>query len=217
MRKLILKMHVSLDGFGTPSGEVDWIFPAFDEDLQTWEVDGLWQAGVHIMGAAAYGYTAAHWPTSIEPFAPPMNEIPKVVFSSTMERADWGPASIASGDLVQEVERLKRERGRAVLAHGGARFVQALSRHRLVDEYRLVVHPIALGAGLPLFSDSIDLELLSARTFATGAVALTYEPTRVQSAPRAGRARSPGRRPRRVRRPARLPPRGRAARPARRR
>jgi dihydrofolate reductase len=184
MRKLILKMHVSLDGFvGTPSGEVDWIFQALDEDAQAWEVDGLWQAGVHIMGAATYRDMAAYWPTSTEPFAAPMNEIPKVVFSSTLERADWGPARIASGDLVEEVDRLKQEPGKAVLAHGGARFVQALSRHRLVDEYRLVVHPIALGTGLPLFSDPIDLALLGARTFATGAVALTYEPTRVRSAP----------------------------------
>jgi dihydrofolate reductase len=168
-------MHVSLDGFvGTTTGDLDWIFPDFDAELQAAEVEGLWEAGVHIMGAATYGDMAAYWPTSTEPFAAPMNEIPKVVFSKTLQRADWPESRIASGDLADEISRLKQEPGKDIVAHGGARFVQALSAHGLIDEYRLIVHPIALGSGLPLFSDQVKLDLQSARTFATGAVALTY-------------------------------------------
>jgi dihydrofolate reductase len=155
---------------------VSWIFPDFDEDLRAWELDGLWQAGVHVMGAATYRDMAAHWPNSTEPFAAPMNEIPKVVFSKTLEHAGWTESRVESGDLAEEISRLKQEPGKDILAHGGARFAQALSRYGLIDEYRLIVHPIALGTGLPLFSDAIELDLQSARTFGTGAVALTYAP-----------------------------------------
>ncbi len=77
MRKLVLKMHVSVDGFvGGPNGEVDWVFKSMDEGAMAWTVDALWQAGVHIMGSRTYYDMAAYWPTSTEPFAPPMNEIP---------------------------------------------------------------------------------------------------------------------------------------------
>jgi dihydrofolate reductase len=179
MRNVVLKMHVSLDGFvGTDSGDVSWVFQHLDEDTRAWEVDGLWQAGVHIMGAVTYDDMAAHWPTSTEPYAPPMNEIPKVVFSKTLEHADWTDSRIARGELRDEISRLKQEPGKDILAHGGARFAQALSRDGLIDEYRLVIHPVALGSGLPLFSDPIDLELHGTKAFAKGAVALTYRRVR---------------------------------------
>jgi len=82
MRKLILKMSISIDGFvGGPNGEIDWIFGSMDEGVTAWLVDTLWLAGVHIMGSRTYQDMAAYWPSSTEPFAAPMNEIPKVVFS----------------------------------------------------------------------------------------------------------------------------------------
>jgi dihydrofolate reductase len=175
MRKLVLKMHVSLDGFvGAEDGDVEWVFRHFDEELGEWEVDHLWQAGVHVMGKELYGDMAAHWPKSEEPTAPPMNEIPKVVFSRSLERAEWADTRIERGALADGIEALKREPGKEILAHGGARFAQSLSRERLIDEYRLVVHPIALGAGLRPFSDRTELELREARRFPAGAVLLTY-------------------------------------------
>ncbi|MGH9961726.1 MAG: dihydrofolate reductase family protein, partial [Pyrinomonadaceae bacterium] len=176
MRNVVLKMHVSLDGYGrAASGDVmDWIFRTYDDELSAWEVDLLWQAGTHIMGRHLYEEMAVYWPTSTEVFAPPMNEIPKVVFSKTMRRADWTQSRIANGDVEEEVTRLKQESGKAILAHGGAKFAQSLSGHGLVDEYRLIVHPVALGGGLPLFNDPRDLKLLSTRSFPAGAVALIY-------------------------------------------
>ena len=84
MRKLILKMSVSLDGFvGGPNGEIDWVFKSYDAGATDWEVEALWNAGIHIMGSRTFQDMAAYWPTSTEPFAPPMNEIPKAVFSRT--------------------------------------------------------------------------------------------------------------------------------------
>ncbi|MFT3754102.1 MAG: dihydrofolate reductase family protein [Paludibacter sp.] len=82
MRKLILKMSVSADGFvGGPNGEIDWIFRSMGEDVGAWTLDTLWQAGVHIMGSRTFHDMASYWPNSSEPFAAPMNEIPKVVFT----------------------------------------------------------------------------------------------------------------------------------------
>jgi dihydrofolate reductase len=175
MRKVVLKMHVSLDGFvARPDGNLDWFRDAFDDELTAWEVEGLWQAGVHIMGRATYHDMAAYWPSSTEPFAPPMNELPKVVFSKTLKEADWDGSRVVDGDLAEEISRLKAEGGKDILAHGGASFAQSLSRLRLIDEYVLVVHPVALGEGLPLFPDEIELRLLNAKTFDSGVLALTY-------------------------------------------
>jgi dihydrofolate reductase len=91
MRKVVLRMHVSLDGYvRAASGDVmDRVFRTYHDELKTWEVDMLWLAGTHVMGRRLYEEMAAYWPTSTEAFAPPMNEIPKVVFSKTMRRADW--------------------------------------------------------------------------------------------------------------------------------
>ncbi len=178
MRKLVLKMQVSLDGLiGGPNGEVDWIFPSLDEGATGWLLDTLWQAEVHLMGSQTYRAMAAHWPDSTEAFAAPMNEMPKFVFSSSMTEAPWGDTHIIDGDLASEIERLKRLPGRDLLAHGGARFARSLVRLGLVDEYRLMVHPVVLGRGLSLFGDlpaRMDLQLMGTRTFASGASAQVY-------------------------------------------
>ncbi|HZV66115.1 MAG TPA: dihydrofolate reductase family protein, partial [Telluria sp.] len=116
---------------------------------------------------------------SNEPFAAPMNEIPKFVFSRTLEEAPWGDTMIVRGDLADEINRLKQLPGRELLAHGGARFARSLVALGLVDEYRLVVHPVVLGKGLALF-DGIeaprDLVLVGATPFPSGAVAMVYRP-----------------------------------------
>ena len=162
MRNLILKMSVSVDGFvGGPNGELDWIFRSLDKDATAWTMENVWRAGVHIMGSRTFRDMAAHWPFSAEVFAAPMNEIPKVVFStskfvnpagSTPAEATWAAARVARGDLAGEIGRLKQEPGKEIMAHGGAGFARSLVRLGLVDEYRLLIHPVALGSGLGLFS-----------------------------------------------------------------
>ena len=179
MRKLVLQMQVSLDGFvGLPDGGLDWVFPNLDAEYEEWGVDALWQAGVHLMGGMTGRDMVAHWPTSDEPYAPPMNEIPKVIFSRTLEDVDWAGARVERGDLVEEVNRLKSEPGKEILAHGGSRFAQALSQHGLIDEYRLIIHPVALGHGLPLFPERpepLNLNLVESRTFGTGVAVHVYQ------------------------------------------
>lgn len=176
MRKVILKMHVSLDGYirAVDDDSMDWVFRTFDDQLKAWEVESLWQAGTHIMGRVLYREMADYWPTSTEEYAEPMNTIPKVVFSRTLQKADWNNTRIANGDTIEEIIRLKQESGGEILAHGGADFTQSLTKLGLIDEYRLIVHPVILSAGLPLFTEPIDLHLLDSQAFPGGSMLMVY-------------------------------------------
>src|SRR5918993_2055344 len=122
---------------------------------------------------------AAVWPTTTGVYADVMNEIPKVVFATTLTRAEWPESRIAGGDLAQEIARLKREPGGVILAHGGATFADALIREGLIDEYRLVIHPVAIGHGTGLFGalrQPRRLDLVEARTFPSGTAISVYRP-----------------------------------------
>jgi dihydrofolate reductase len=151
MRRPVLQMSVSLDGYvAGPNGDPDWILPGFDDELSAQTVEALWQAGVHAMSAVTYGDMAADWPTSDEPYAAPMNEIPKVSSPRTLTETPLGEAEIVRGPLADEIDLLKDQPGKAILAHGGSRFAQSLAAEGLIDEYWRI-HPVALGDGLPLF------------------------------------------------------------------
>jgi dihydrofolate reductase len=211
-RKLVLKMSVSLDGFVSgPNGENDWIFRTSSADSREWVINTLREAGAHLIGSRSYYDLAGYWPFSDLPFAAPMNDIPKILFSRqgldgtkldrvTRALADakagrageqsgaaptaavlqsWAEPTVARGDLAEEILRLKEQPGNFLLAHGGARFAQSLVASGLVDEYRLAIHPVVLGQGLPLFSglrSPADLQLVSATTFSSGAVGAVYRP-----------------------------------------
>lgn len=183
-RDLVLKIHTSIDGFvGRKDGDVDWVFTHFDDEMGAWEVALLEGAGVHAMGRNLYHDMAGYWPTSAEPFAPPMNDKPKVVFSNTLRDPEWGGTTVMGGDIGENARRLKAEDGGYVLLHGGASTARSLSRLGLIDEYVLIVHPVALGEGLSIFDAFTDLTLVSTRTFPKGAVAMTYAPPHRVAAP----------------------------------
>jgi dihydrofolate reductase len=180
MRRLILQTGISIDGYvAALDRSHPWDDGGGDEAVKQWILDSVWGAGAHLMGRVTYEEMAAVWPTSTSEFARPMNEIPKVVFSKTLEHADWADTRVAGGDLAEEIGRLKREPGNDLIAYGGARLDQALSRLGLVDEYRLMVQPAALGAGLPLFKDlpaPLQLELVDATTYPNGLAIHVYRP-----------------------------------------
>jgi dihydrofolate reductase len=118
---------------------------------------------------------ADYWPNASGPFAKPMNEIPKVVFSDSLASADWGQTTIATGDLAQAVTRLKQERSDGyLLAQGGIRFARSLVQTGLIDEYRLVIHPVVLGAGERLFLAPLTIDPTSTIVFSGGAVAHVF-------------------------------------------
>jgi dihydrofolate reductase len=175
---LVLKMSVSLDGYvAPPDGSTDWVAAGRSVDGASWTAETLSNAGAHLMGATTYAGWAGYWPGASGPFAKPMNEIPKVVFSDSLTSADWGETTIVAGDLAEAITRLKRERSDGyLLAHGGARFARSLVKTGLIDEYRLVVHPVVLGAGERLFMAPLTIEPMSATAFSGGAVAHVFAP-----------------------------------------
>ena len=178
MSKLILKMSMSLDGYvADAGGDNSFIFPSMSDDATAWTMDTLGGTVAHLMGSRTYHDMAAHWPGSDSVFAAPMNDLPKIAFSHSMTTAQWGDTRIMAGDLAEEVAKLKDERGDGyLLAHGGSRFAQSLVRTGLVDEYRVLVHPVALGDGKPMFGGRVDLEPVSTTAFSGGAVAHVYRP-----------------------------------------
>jgi dihydrofolate reductase len=176
MRPLILKMDMSLDGFvGQPDEVPAWPMTFYDDEFGAELLDLISSAGVHAMGRGAYQEMAPYWQSSTEPFAKPMNEISKAVFSRTMTEATW-PESRIYDDLESGMAELKAQEGGPILTYGGATFAQELTRLGLVDEYRINVHPIAFGIGYRLFGGPVDLVLQSVRRFGAGSVAYTYAP-----------------------------------------
>src|SRR3954449_7548553 len=109
MRKLILKLELSVDGYiGRPAvDDPSWLLPYYDDELTAYAMSLLASAGVHAMGRITYEHMAPHWQVSDEPFAAPMNAIPKAVFSHTLERAEWPETTIYRSDLSADVARLK--------------------------------------------------------------------------------------------------------------
>jgi dihydrofolate reductase len=176
MASLVLKMSVSLDGCIAPiDGSTDWITAGRSDDARSWNVETVSNAGAHLIGAATYAAWAGYWPGASGPFAKPMNDIPKVVFSNSLASADWGETTIAAGDLAEAITRLKQERSDGyLLAHGGARFARSLVETGLIDEYRLAIHPVILGAGERLFLAPLTIEPISTTVFSGGAVAHVF-------------------------------------------
>ena len=200
MRELILKMSMSVDGFVSDlDGRNTWMFGA-DQEAKAWSVEYLWNASLHIMGSRSFEGMVAWWPTSTDQFAAPMNEIPKAVFSrqgpailktgntpaGTTQSAkpqpgaeSWAEAYVASGDLAEEIATLKAQEGKPIIAHGGVSFARSLVAQGLVDQFALIVVPVALGKGLPVFSDlpaPRPLKLVSSKAFPGGSVAQIYRP-----------------------------------------
>jgi dihydrofolate reductase len=182
MARLVLMMGVSLDGLNARPGQgraTDRAIPPEDPALKARKLGWIRAAGAHLMGRTTYAEMSSFWPTADDPYAAPMNDIPKVVFSTTLTEADWPPSTIARGDVADEVNALKRQPGGDLIAWGGATFAASLSRHRLIDEYRLVIQPVALGDGLPLFTGlpaPLVLDLIEAQPYADGSVLHIYRP-----------------------------------------
>lgn len=188
MRKLMMKMSISLDGFVCDlNGASNWIFKSSDETSRAWAVEKSWEAGLIIMGRKSFEMMAAYWPEASGPFAAPMNEIPKAVFtqkgfdprnvSGRIENS-WTQAQVCDGDLVEEIMKLKSQPGKPITAIGGAGFMRNLIAAGLVDEYHLAIHPVLLGTGLPIFNGvtaETDLKLVAAKAFPGGIVAHTYQ------------------------------------------
>ena len=135
-------------------------------------------------GRKTYDLMASYWPTPMAAknnpgVAEAMNKLPKLVFSRTLDKADWSNTKLVKGDLASEVRKLKQAPGKDLVILGSGTIVSQLSEARLIDEYQIVLVPVALGAGRTLFEgqkSKLDLKLTKTRTFGNGNVVLSYEP-----------------------------------------
>jgi dihydrofolate reductase len=172
MRPVVLQMGVTLDGFVHGTGSyADWWLPPEEDAVVDWKTASLREAGTHIMGRVSYEEMSKVWPDGSGVYADAMNETPKVVFSKTLTKADWAESRIANGDLADDIAALKAEPGGVILVHGGAKFVDSLIHDGLIDEYRLVIHPVVIGTGTSLFSAlraPLRLDVVETRTFPSG-------------------------------------------------
>jgi dihydrofolate reductase len=177
-RRLILHMSVSLDGFSAAGrdvpGSVDHGSVRHQANLEM-----IGQVGLIALGRGAYEDMVRAWATSDSPMAHLINALPKVVFSTTLAAVDWENAVLNAGRVEEEIPRLKAEPGGDIVVFGGARFGHSLIRHRLVDEYRLTVHPIALGAGSALMHglpEPRHFELISCTLYTDGSTVQRLRP-----------------------------------------
>jgi dihydrofolate reductase len=170
-------MATSVDGFvSTEDGAVDWIFPFMDEEVEEWIMDYVGQTDAQLIGRVNFQEQERYWPDSPDAQAPLLNRSEKVVFTSTLTEVSWGNSRIAEHDVATEIDLLRRRPGRDILVPGGASFARHVAEQGLVDLYRFMIYPVALGSGIRLFTRQVPLRLVAGRTFGTGAVSLTYRP-----------------------------------------
>jgi dihydrofolate reductase len=181
MKKVILFNMLTLDGFYEgPGGDIDW--HNTDEEFNQFAIQQTGTAGGLLFGRRTYELMAGYWPTPQAVGDDPevaalMNSLPKVVFSRTLQEAGWNNTRIARGGLRAEIEKLKAEPGNDLFLFGSGELARALISQHLIDEYRLMINPVLLGRGSPMFSGldrRRDLKLLSARPFRSGNVLLSY-------------------------------------------
>jgi dihydrofolate reductase len=186
LAKLIVSEFITLDGvIENPGGSEEtehggWSFRHPAPEGQQFKFDELRSADVQLLGRVTYQGFAAAWPAMEEStgeFGKKMNAMPKVVVSTTLTEATWNNTTIISGDLPREIPSLKQRYDGDILVAGSATLVRSLAEHHLVDEYRLMVHPVVLGHGKRLFGDGFpvaDLELAESRKAGPDVLLLTY-------------------------------------------
>ena len=188
MGKIIVSEFMTLDGvIEAPGGEESlgerssWSIPYFNEETAKLKLDELLASDALLMGRVTYQIHAAAWPSETDEvgFADRMNSLPKYVVSTTLEKVEWNNSRLIRGNIPDEVKKLKQAVQRTILIDGGSDLVNLLMQHDLIDEYRLLVHPVVVGQGKRLFregSQKKELRLIEAKALSTGVVALTYQP-----------------------------------------
>jgi dihydrofolate reductase len=194
MRKVIVNEFMTLDGVVQAPGGTDedrdggfkyggWQMPYFDDVGGQAVVEGMAEAGGFLLGRRTYEIFAAYWPTApeeVQAVAVPLNDLPKYVASTTLtEPLEWQNSTLLDGDVADGVAALRRESGKDIHVIGSGELVQTLMQLGLVDEYRLMIHPIVVGGGKRLFRDAGErrpFRLVDSKVTTTGVVMATYEP-----------------------------------------
>ena len=188
MRKIIVSEYVTLDGVMEDPGGAEgfkyggWTFQFSSSEQQQYKFEELFKADALLLGRRTYQGFAAAWPTmpGTGAYGERMNSLPKYVVSTTLSDMTWN-AMLLQGDLAEALSRLKQEAGQDILIFGSGQLIHTLYARDLIDEYRLMVFPAVLGSGKRLFPDGDEkkaLKLVESRTFPSGVVVLTYQPSR---------------------------------------
>ena len=184
MRKVVAFEQVSLDGyFVDANGDMSWAHKQ-DAEWNAFAASNASGGGALLFGRVTYELMASFWPTPAAKDRAPvvaegMNNLPKVVFSRTLEQASWKNTKLVKGDLAVEVRKMKHEPGPDMAILGSGSIVSQLAQVSLIDEFQIVVNPIVLGKGRTLFdgvTQKLPLKLINTRAFGNGNVVLYYEP-----------------------------------------
>jgi dihydrofolate reductase len=186
MARIVVTEFVSLDGvMEDPGGSEDfkhggWAFEfSRGEEGDRFKLDETMSSDALLLGRTTYEGFADAWPSREGEFADKFNTMPKYVVSSTLRDPDWTNSTVLNGDLVEAVSRLREQPGGDIVVHGSAQLVQGLLANDLVDEVRLMVFPVVLGAGKRLFGDTSDkkpLRLTDSKVVGDGVAIIVYEP-----------------------------------------
>jgi dihydrofolate reductase len=176
-------MMVTLDGFfAGPNGEIDW--HVVDDEFNEYADDFLSSVDTLLFGRVTYQLMADYWPspsaTTDDPIiADKMNQLHKIAFSKTLEKVEWNNSRLVKGNITEEIAKLKQQPGKDMAIFGSGSIVSTLTQLGLIDEYRIMVNPVVLGNGKPLFKDihdKLNLKLLRTKTFRSGNIMLCYQP-----------------------------------------
>jgi dihydrofolate reductase len=179
MRKVILGMNITLDGYVVgPNGEMDFFFRTMTPAQFEMVTESLRETDTIVLGRNNYLEQASYWPTQTTEMAALLNSHAKIVVSKTLDKLEWNNSRLATADIAEEIAQLKQQPGKNIVVTGGPTLAQSLLRLGLIEEITLTVHPIVLGSGTPLFPELLNLKLISTRTFDSGAIALAYQPVR---------------------------------------
>lgn len=180
-------MQLTLDGYvGGPNGELDWMVWDWDEELKRHTQKITNPVDCIVLGRKLAEGFIPYWTNVAADAAHPENsagkkftDTAKVVFTKTLNKAEWDNTILAKGDLAKEINSLKSAKGGDIITYGGANFVSSLIQNNLIDEYHLYVNPTAIGKGLPIFNtleNRLNLQLVQAKSFECGIVVLCYKP-----------------------------------------
>ena len=171
---------MTLDGFFEGPNGLDWV--VLDADFFEYAAEMLKEAGALLFGRKTYQHMAAHWPAApVDEIAYKMNHLPKLVFSRTLDKVEWKNSTLVKGDYAEEILKLKQQDGQgALVILGSAMLASHFLQYGLIDEYRVILNTVLIGAGRPLFPDikqKIDLKLTRTKPLASGVIVLYYERT----------------------------------------
>ena len=183
MRKLIMWNLMTLDGFfdGAKPWDLGWHGTVWGPELDQLSIEQLKEVGILLFGRVTYEGMAGYWTQAKGEIANLMNSVPKVVFSRTLTAAGWNNTRLVKGDPAEEVARLKQEAGKDLYLFGSANLASTLTKAGLFDEYRILLAPILLGRGVPLFKPGehpVNLKVIEVKPFKSGGILLRYGPAK---------------------------------------